>query len=60
MSCITETKSKSTLAVLDTQHLQTTTACKYCGEYAVTYSRLIGNASCSECGAWQLNEGDLS
>ena len=56
MSCITETKSKAALVVLDTQYPTTSTACMYCGEYAITFSRLIGNASCSECGAWQFDD----
>ena len=29
--------------------------CLYCGSNEVTYHQYIGDASCGDCGKWQLN-----
>ena len=58
MSCVTTTKSVPTVVANLTQTLST--ACKYCGEFEVTFSPVIENASCSECGAWQFDDEVLS
>ena len=29
--------------------------CRYCGSLEVTYFQYVGDASCSNCGEWQLD-----
>jgi len=30
--------------------------CKYCGSLEVVFLQYVGDASCQECGEWQLDE----